>query len=141
MVTIRAFAQVSVWQNFDDKRKPEPVTDTNRLMYFNGLEYRDEAFSDYFADGEDTSQLVELGVTGGYIRLEFSTDLNDLIAVTEYTAPAPLSTADLESLANYTAGQWTDGIGSNFSQCMSVATRTGIDLWPRDGNFMSQTDS
>lgn len=139
MITIRALAQVTVWQQFDDDRESEQVTDTNRLLYFTGLEYRDEAFSDYLADGDETSGLAELGVRGGYIRLEFSTEINDLIAITEYTAPAPLSDADLALLANYTAGQWTDGVGSNFSQSMGVATRTAVDLWPPDGIFISQT--
>ena len=139
MITIRAVAQVTVWQQFDDDRESVQVTDANRLLYFTGLEYRDEAFSDYLADGDDTSRLAELGVRGGYIRLEFSTELNDLIGITEYTAPEPLSDADLAQLADYTAGQWTDGVGSNFSQSMGVATRTAIDLWPPDGNFISQT--
>lgn len=141
MTIIRAQANVAVWQEFDDGRKPVQVTDSNRLLYFKGLEYRDEAFSDYLVDGDETSHLVELGVSGGYIRLEFSTELNDLIAVTEYNAPAPLSSDDLEILANYTSGQWTDGIGSNFSQSMAVATRVGIDLWPMEGTFISQSDT
>lgn len=141
MITIRAFAQVSVWQDFDDGRKPEPITDPDRLLYFTGLEFRDDAFSDYFSDGEETSHFIELGVSGGYIRLEFSVELNDLIAITEYTAPVLLSDDDLEVLAQYTAGQWTDGIGSNFSQSMTVATRTGVDLWPREGTFITQTES
>lgn len=138
MVIIRAVAQVTVWQQFDDHRESEQVTDPKRLLYFRGLEYRDEAFSDCLADGDDTARLAELGVSGGYIRLDFSTELNDLIGITEYTAPAALSDADLALLADYTAGQWTDGVGSNFSQSMGVATRVAIDLAPPDGAFISQ---
>lgn len=141
MITIQAIAQVSVWQDFDDGRKPEPITDPNRLLYFTGLEYRDEQFSDYLADGEETLRLVELGVRGGYIRLQFSTELNELIAITEYTSPVLLSPSELEMLAAFTSGQWTDGVGSNFSQSMAVATRTGVDLWPRDDPFIFQTES
>lgn len=55
MIKIRAVAQVSVWQHFDDDREPQLISDPNGLMYFNGLEYRDEAFSDYFSDSEDTA--------------------------------------------------------------------------------------
>lgn len=141
MITIRAIAEAQAWQQFGDGRESEQITDIGRLAYFSGLEYRRESFSDYFADGPESARLAQLEIKGGYIRLEFSPETNGLIAVTEYTAPQHLAEPDLALLADYTAGQWTDGIGSNFSQSMAVATGIAVDLWPANGSFITQTGS
>lgn len=141
MAIIRAVAEAQVWQQFDDGRESEQVVDPHRLAYFSGFEYRRESFSEYFADGPSSIRLQDLGVEGGYIRLEFSPDTNGLIAVTEYRSPALLGDEDLALLAQYTAGQWTDGIGSNFSQSMAVAIGSAIDLWPSNESFIQQQDA
>jgi len=141
MVKIRAIAEAQVWQQFSDGRESEQVAAADRLACFAGLEYRRESFSEYFADGPGSVRLADLGVKDGYIRLEFSPEINGLIAVTEYTAPQRLAEADLALLAQYTVGQWADGVGSNFSQSMAVATGIAVDLWPPRGNFITQADS
>ncbi len=137
MVTVRAFADAQVWQQFSDGRESEQVTD-ERLLYLSGLEYRRESFSEYLSDSPSEQPLKELGLQGGYIRLEFSSERKGLIAITEYTAQRRLTDSELELLAEYTSGQWTDGVGSNFSQSMAVATKLAIDIWPPDGDFIVQ---
>jgi hypothetical protein len=140
MIRIRAIAEAQVWQRYSGDRESEQVTDPQRLAYFSGLEYRRESFAEYFTDGPDSTRLAELEITGGYIRLEFSPETNGLIGVTEYTSPSRLDDTDLALLARYTAGQWSDGVGSNFSQSMAVAARISVDLWPVSESFISQSE-
>lgn len=118
----------SAWQRFDDERESEQITSAERLPYFAGLEYRRESLCDYIADGDDSRALAALNLSGGYIALGYSAAQNELIASTEYIAPRELSAAELEALVAYTLGQWSDGVGSNFSQSFAVAARVSIDI-------------
>ncbi len=118
----------SAWQRFDDDREPEQITSAERLPYFAGLEYRRESLCDYLADADDAGALSALGLGGGYIALGYSAAQNELIASTEYVASRAMNASELEALVAYTLGQWSDGVGSNFSQSFAVAARVSIDI-------------
>jgi hypothetical protein len=56
---------------------------------------------------------------GGHLRLVYRPQANEVWVVTEYQARRPLDAEELDFLAGYTRGQWSDGIGENF-QSISV---------------------
>lgn len=90
------------------------VEDPVRLRTLHGLEH-DEIFSDYMCDGGDET-LADAGVTGGTLRFEFDETTGVLFGFTRYSAPRLLSEEELCLLKEYTVGQWSDGIGENFTQ-------------------------
>ncbi len=118
----------TAWQRFSDDREAEQITSAERLPHFAGLEYRRESLCDYMRDGANSRALAELGLRGGYITLGYSAQQNELIAITEYAAPRALTAQELDALVAYTVGQWSDGVGSNFSQSLAVAARVSIDI-------------
>ena len=118
----------TAWQTFGDERESEQITDAGRLPYFDGLEYRRESLCAYMGDGEASAPLAALGLGGGFIALGYAAAQNELIAKTEYTAPRALTAQEIEALVEYTLGQWSDGVGSNFSQSMAAAVRVSIDI-------------
>ena len=79
-----------------------------------GISYTGELFSDYLADGDETRFLAEIGVKGGQLSFVYSPRTRQLQAYTEYTIPQTLSDKEVQLLTEYTVGQWSDGIGSNF---------------------------
>lgn len=93
-----------------------PVVDTPAVLAtLHGIQYDEEVFSDYIADGGDRT-LADAGVSGGTLRFEFNQERRALFGVTEYSAPRLLDERELILLKLYTIGQWSDGIGSNFFQ-------------------------
>ncbi|HEX4342219.1 MAG TPA: hypothetical protein VH255_02450 [Verrucomicrobiae bacterium] len=92
-----------------------PIKNAARLHTLDGVAH-DECFSDYLLDDPDTKALPAKGVSGGYLRFRFRVDRQELWAETEYDLSEPLTDADTKAIVAYTAGQWSDGIGENFSQ-------------------------
>ena len=116
MPTIR-FSAPSVVFDFnhkDESNEASVVEDIALLKTLDGLEH-DEIFSDYIADGGDHT-LRKAGVTGGKLLFRFDAKDKVLSGITEYETPRKLSQNELELLKEYTVGQWSDGIGSNFFQ-------------------------
>jgi hypothetical protein len=114
MVSIRVSGPAEVFDFQVDGDDPPVVEDPAILATLDGLEH-DEVFSDYIADSGDPS-LVDAGISGGRLYFVFDPKRGVLFGVTEYTAPRLLSAAELAALKEYTLGQWSDGIGSNFLQ-------------------------
>ena len=90
------------------------VEDPALLRTLHGLEH-DEVFSDYMSDGGDRT-LADAGVTGGTLSFEFDETTGVLFGLTTYSAPRLLNEEELSLLKEYTVGQWSDGIGDNFTQ-------------------------
>jgi hypothetical protein len=71
----------------------------------------DDCFCDYFYE-----QWMSDTITHGYMRFEYDPVANQLITVTEYKSAKMLTSVELNELADYTQGQWSDRIGENFEQ-------------------------
>ena len=93
----------------------QPVREAARLATLDGITH-DECFSDYLLDNPHTKTLPARGVSGGYLRFRFRSEKQELWAVTEYDLRVPLSDEETKAVVTYTIGQWSDGIGENFSQ-------------------------
>jgi len=95
----------------------DEVTDINKIKSLDGLKYDDEdaIFSEYMSDGGD-STLEDAGISGGLMFFEFDSTANALFGYVEYQLTRPLDDTEIEELKDYTIGQLTDGIGSNFEQ-------------------------
>jgi hypothetical protein len=78
--------------------------DVNTL---NGINWQED-FVEYF-DGDSLDKLIS-----GYMRFEVVD--GSLWTITEYEINAALTDEELTELANYTQGQWSDGIGEGFEQ-------------------------
>ena len=116
MATIRFSAPAVVFdfKHKDSSGEPTVVENVDVLRTLDGLEH-DEVFSDYISDGGDHT-LASAGVTGGRLIFRFDVKAKVLFGITEYQAPRTLNNSELAMLKEYTIGQWSDGIGSNFLQ-------------------------
>jgi hypothetical protein len=96
----------------------EQVSDPAVLRSLDGLVYDEERFTDYIGGREDEDVLAAALEPGGIISFRY-VEGNDLLsATTEYRAYRPLTAAELRLLVEYTMGQWSDGIGENWT-CLS----------------------
>ncbi len=66
-------------------------------------------FTDYLDD-----DLLNIGLKEGYMSFKFIDD--KLYTITRYTSTHKLTKEQLDLLADYTQGQWSDGIGEGFEQ-------------------------
>jgi len=89
--------------------KGEAQTSYPNLEELDGIDCQDN-FSEYF----DRNFSFKNDVNGGYMRFEFKKD--KLWTITEYNSNRKLTEDELNSLKNYTTGQWSDGIGEGFEQ-------------------------
>jgi hypothetical protein len=105
-----------------------------------GLAYDEESFTDYLGNRDTVTVQAMLAETpdderlqevlresqlendvrnalepGGKLRFSYKPDLNELWCITEYRSTRRLSDQELKALVDYTEGQWSDGIGENFS--------------------------
>jgi hypothetical protein len=92
-----------------------PVIDPDHLAALDGVG-DDECFSDYLLDDPHTKALPDRGVSGGNLRFRFRQPTQELWVETVYDLREPLTDEETKSLVKYTLGQWSDGIGENFSQ-------------------------
>jgi hypothetical protein len=107
------------------------VDDPSVLKTYDGYTYGDERFTDYLGGNEAEDALVKVLEPGGYLRFDYDGHSPCLIAITEFRAVRGLDESELRALIEYTAGQWSDGIGEN------LATTSGL----RDGrSIQCQTD-
>ena len=90
------------------------VTDPAILRSLDGLVYDEERFTDYLGGpGED--ELAAVLEPGGILAFGYCEGDELLSATTEYRSRRPLSEAELRLLVEYTMGQWSDGIGENWT--------------------------
>ena len=77
-------------------------------------------FSDYFhnryGDDECHESLIKAKVSGGYLDFIYDKESKKLYAETSYDCPIELTDREQKILAEYTQGQWSDGIGEGFEQ-------------------------
>ena len=97
----------------------DPVTSVDVLRSLDGAKCL-EAFTDYLGGGRKEATAVALLIEpGGYLQFVFDNVGNSLKAVTEYRAARRLGDSELQVLIGYTSGQWSDGIGENFTGDLS----------------------
>lgn len=87
--------------------KGEAFTDYHDPSELDGIDCQDD-FTEYFDEGTFKS------VKKGYMSFVF--EYGKLWTVTEYFSSRELTEAELKDLADYTQGQWSDGIGEGFEQ-------------------------
>ncbi len=118
MPSIRFSAPAEVF-DYNAEKTPEgdtPVVETREILEsLDGLEH-DEVFSDYLYDSSGQNILVNAGISGGLLQFWFDQKTNRLMGSTEYSLQRQLSKTEIDLLKEYTIGQWSDGIGSNFFQ-------------------------
>ena len=85
----------------------------------------DDACADYL----DTD-LADLGITGGTVKLTYDAGEGQFRVSSEYTSPVKLKPAQLKHLARDTIGQWSDGIGEGCFDELAERLGVGIDLRP-----------
>ncbi len=111
----------------------EQITDPDVLRSLDGLVYDGERFTDYLGGSPEEDELAEALEPGGIISFGYRSDDDLLVATTEYRSRRPLTSAELRLLVDYTMGQWSDGIGENWtcnspSRCgYSIMCLTGED--------------
>lgn len=76
------------------------------------------------------SDLADLGITRGTIRLAYDSAENQFRVSSEYTTPIKLKPAQLKRLARETVGQWSDGIGEGCFDDLAERLEVEIDLAP-----------
>jgi hypothetical protein len=106
-VAIRGFAAVF--------RDDQQVTDPATLRSLVPLSYDDELFSDYLADANLDKALVDAIAPSGKLRFDYDGESTALRVSTEYQTRRPLTPQEIQTLVEYTKGQWSDGIGKNWS--------------------------
>ena len=118
LIRITGYAEVSL----DDGG---PVTGPANIRELDGVE-SDEICSDYL-----DSDLADLGITGGKVKLFYDAGEGRFQVSTEYTSPVKLEPVQLSRLARDTAGQWSDGIGEACFDELAARLGVVIDLSPR----------
>jgi hypothetical protein len=102
----------------------EPITARSIVRQLDGAESA-ETCSDYL-----DSDLADLGITGGTVKLSHDAGEGRFRVSTEYTSPVKLKPAQLSRLACDTAGQWSDGIGEACFDELAERLGVVIDLSP-----------
>jgi hypothetical protein len=105
-------------------------TDYQNLKELDGIDCQD-CFSDYFHQSS-----YKDSVSGGYMRFKY--DLGKLWTITEYLSTRDLNTSELKELADYTQGQWSDGIGEGFEQHPVMEDEEGNDVYISPWGFEQQ---
>jgi hypothetical protein len=111
-IVIRGSA--AVFRDDDDVQ----VTDTSILRSLDGIVYDEERFTDYIGCSPEEAALAAALEPGGIISFSYQDGQDVLDAVTEYRSRRPLMDGELRLLVLYTMGQWSDGIGENWT-CFS----------------------
>jgi uncharacterized protein len=76
------------------------------------------------------SDLADLGITGGTVKLSYDSGESQFRVISEYTSPVTLKPAQLKRLARDTVGQWSDGIGEGCFDELAERLGVVIDLFP-----------
>jgi hypothetical protein len=96
-------------------------TDYQNLKDLDGINSHD-TFSEYFHQSS-----YKDCVTGGYMSFKY--ELDKLWTITEYLSTRDLNTRELKELADYTQGQWSDGIGEGFEQYPVMQDEDGNEVY------------
>lgn len=96
------------------------ITDALELEKLSGLRSEDSCL------GGLSDELIEIGIDGGFVRIEFDPNRKCLRVVTEYVALRKLLKKELDLLVADTTAQWSDGIGEG---CFDeFSERAGITI-------------
>lgn len=110
-------------------------TEYKNIEELYGIDCQD-CFSEYF-DGDES---YAKDITGGYMHFEIEN--GKLMTITEYNSKRELTPEELEELAEYTQGQWSDGIGEGFEQypCYNEDEEDEVYIspWHRDQVLISE---
>ena len=93
----------------------EQVVDPNVLRTLGSVKYDDERFTDYLGGPQEEDALAAVLEPGGIIEFSYCEGDDLLTATTEYQSRRTLTNEELKCLADYTMGQWSDGIGENWA--------------------------
>ena len=103
-----------------DVETEEQIEDAERIKKLDGYIYsedeEDDCFGFWLVDENDESIIKSSGISGGFLKFNFDEQNNNLVVAIEYDLEKELSQEQIEALIEYTIGQCTDGIGSNFNQ-------------------------
>ena len=103
-----------------DIETEERIEDIDRVKTISGYTYMDDEEDDCFGfwliDENNDSMIKNCGISGGYLHFSFYENTQDLEVSVEYDLTNELSEDQIDRLIEYTIGQCTDGIGSNFNQ-------------------------
>jgi hypothetical protein len=107
-------------------RDDERITDPTALRALDGLVYDEETFTDHIGGTPEEDELAAALEPGGIISFRYRDGDEVLSAITEYRTRQSLSDEALRVLVEYTMGQWSDGIGENWT-CISP-TKCGYSI-------------
>lgn len=124
-VILRGWAAVS-------DETDRPITSPSVLRELSGLSYDDEFFTDYLGGPELENALATALERSGNLKFDYVEAAELLRVTTEFRATRKLSQDELQCLVEYTLGQWSDGIGENFT-CES-ASRCGYTVMCLDAH-------
>lgn len=103
-----------------DLETEERIDDFEKIKLIDGYTYiedeEDDCFGFWLIDEADDSIIKDCGISGGYLHFSYNQDMNRLEVSVEYDIKDELNQEQISCLVDYTIGQCTDGIGSNFSQ-------------------------
>src|SRR5215468_2668862 len=100
------------------------VTARSLILKLDGAE-SDDGCANYL-----DSDLADLGITGGTVKLTYDAGEGRFLVSSAYAAPARLKPAQLKRLARETVGQWSDGIGEGCFDDLAERLGVVIDLAP-----------
>src|SRR3989337_893808 len=107
-----------------DERAHGLDTNPETLRKLQGLAYTEGEMSYFIGDGSDEGLIADIGIAGGTLTFTYVPETNELRVLTEYEAPRKLTKKELDVLVKYTTGQWSDGMGENFTN--DYAEKTGM---------------
>jgi hypothetical protein len=107
-------------------KNDQRITDAAVLRTLAGVRYDDERFTDYLGGPPEEDALAHALEPGGTLTFDYVEGEDSLTAITQYRARRDLASAELSLLVDYTMGQWSDGIGENWT-CES-ASRYGYAI-------------
>ncbi|MDJ0939060.1 MAG: hypothetical protein QNJ00_04805 [Woeseiaceae bacterium] len=136
-IKFAAITCVFDWSNEDSP----PIEDPEILKTFDGLKYDEETVVDYMGDGSDTRGLYQSAkFTGGYLQFQYDEATNRLAVITEYDVDRDLDDQEILQLREYTGGQWSDGVGSNFAQSYPEKTGLSPQIMGWDDDILTLVD-
>ena len=98
----------------------ERIEDIEKIKTIDGYTYNDgeedDCFGFWLIDENEGSIIKDCGISGGYLHFSFNKNINGLEVSVEYELNSELNEKQIDCLIEYTIGQCTDGIGSNFNQ-------------------------
>ena len=101
------------------------VDDPATLTQFANARCEDSLCS-YLADGSDAEARLADVLSGGHLVYRYEAKARRVFAHTEYQATRALTPAEMETLREFTLGQWLDGVGAGFQQDYAAA----CGFWP-----------